>query len=330
MISILMPVKNAGNYLEECLQSILNQTHKDWELIAVDDHSSDNSWDILNEFSRSDSRIQIMQNGGQGIIDALKTAYSASSGDFIHRMDADDIMPTKKLKDLHQILIEKGVGTIATGKVKYFSDHGVNEGYRKYEDWLNQLCENGSHWNEIYKECVIASPCWMVYRSDFEHCGAFNSNVYPEDYDLVFRFYQKKLRVVSSNEVLHYWRDHPERTSRNHEHYAAQSFYDLKLKYFLVMDYNPSKKLVIWGAGTKGKRMAKMLKERKIPFQWASNNPNKHGKEIYEQLLMDIDQAIKGEVQVIVTVAQKDAKEEIKSLLHYNKLKENIDYWFFS
>lgn len=330
MISILMPAKNAESFLGECLQSIIGQSYQDWELIVVDDHSTDGSKIIIQNFSEKDIRIRFLQNKGTGIIDALQTAYEVSRGEFIHRMDADDIMPANKLQILLQQLLDNGKGTVSTGKVQYFAEGGVNDGYKKYENWLNSLCENNTHWNEIYKECVIASPCWMLHREDFEQCGGFYNNIYPEDYDLVFRFYREKFKVISSNNILHLWRDHPDRTSRNHEHYAAQSFYELKLNYFLELEHNPQKKLVVWGAGRKGKRLAKMLNKKEIDFSWTSNNPNKHGKEIYENTLSDLESSIQGEVEVIITVAQRNAKSEIKRFMHQKSLQENRDFWFFS
>lgn len=330
MISILMPVKNAGKFLEDCLRGIQNQSLRDWQLLAVDDHSEDQSHRILQEFSTADPRINVFKNKGKGIIPALRTAYENSNADYITRMDADDIMPPNKLEELYAIAKEE-MGILATGKVQYFSDEGVSEGYEKYQDWLNSLCNEDNHWDEIYKECVIPSPCWMLHRSDLDKANAFEADSYPEDYDLIFRFYETGLRVVSSDKLLHYWRDHPERTSRNHEHYAAQSFYELKLQYFLKLDYDPERPLVLWGAGSKGKRMAKLLQKAGIEFSWACNNPNKYGKEIYNQLLHDFREiSTKDQAQIIVTVALRNAKEEIKVFLESLQLKENRDYWFFS
>ncbi|MCW9041214.1 MAG: glycosyltransferase, partial [Flavobacteriales bacterium] len=82
MISIIMPVKNTSLYLSECLNSIINQTEKNWELIAVNDHSTDNSKEILASFANQDNRIKVWDNTGNGIIDALQLAYSKSSGTF--------------------------------------------------------------------------------------------------------------------------------------------------------------------------------------------------------------------------------------------------------
>ena len=67
-VSILMPVKNAAEYLTECIESVIEQTYTDWELIAVNDHSNDHSADILYNFSIKDPRIKVVNNKGNGII----------------------------------------------------------------------------------------------------------------------------------------------------------------------------------------------------------------------------------------------------------------------
>ena len=72
LISIIMAVKDTGPYLIECLDSILLQTYENWELIAVNDHSSDDSWERLIEYSQRDKRIRIFQSTGQRLNSALK------------------------------------------------------------------------------------------------------------------------------------------------------------------------------------------------------------------------------------------------------------------
>ena len=260
-----MPVKNAGLYLEDCITSIKNQTESNWELIAVNDGSIDNSETILHRFSRADERIKYLNNKGSGIIEALKYGYAESQGILIHRMDADDLMVPKKLALLKARLLEVGKGKVVTGKVEYFAAEGLNDGYLKYQNWLNELCDQETHWRELFKECVIASPNWLIHKSDFEKCGAFNSDGYPEDYDLVFRMFQSGLQVATVDTITHLWRDHKERSSRNDDNYGAYTFFEIKLRYFLALKYDNIRPLMVWGAGKKGKDLAKKLKENDIP-----------------------------------------------------------------
>jgi glycosyltransferase involved in cell wall biosynthesis len=280
-VSIVMPVKNADPYLEDCLLSIQNQSYPYWELLAVDDHSEDASGKILKDLASKDPRIKVFKNKEKGIIPALQLAYSNSLGHWVTRMDADDLMPPNKLQTMTQQLVAAGLSHVAIGLVQYFStDKMLGEGYKKYQDWLNSLSRIGTNFKEIYKECVIPSPCWMMYKQDLEKMGAFNLLEYPEDYDLCFKMYAHGITPIPSEEVLHYWRDHTDRSSRNLKEYADNRFLDIKIKYFLQLDYKGGC-LILWGAGKKGKYIAKQLIHKGTNFIWISNNPNKIGKSIY-------------------------------------------------
>lgn len=330
LVSILTPFKNTSEFLSECLTSIQKQSYTNWELLIVDDGSTDNSYKIVNTFTKKDKRIKLFTNPGKGIIEALRFAYSKASGIFITRMDSDDIMTPNKLEVLTSLLLKNGKGYLATGLVKYFSKEGISAGYKNYETWLNKLTKAGTNYSEIYKECVIASPCWMLYRTDFKTIEAFKPNRYPEDYDLTFRCYKYGLKVIPCNELLHYWRDYSNRTSRTHKHYAQNYFLDIKLHYFLKLDHNPKKPLVIWGAGFKGKTIAKSLVDQNIPFYWICDNPNKIGRDIYGQTLLKFDylKSLK-HPQSIVTVANADAQVEIRDYMQQHEMKEMSDYFFF-
>ncbi len=323
-ISILMPVKDAGKYLHKCIDSIINQTYTDWEVIAVNDHSNDNSLKILREYENNYPRIKVVNNKGMGIVDALNTAYDHATGLFITRMDADDIMDHNKLKLLLNILEKQGTGFVATGFVKYFStDKKLNEGYKKYAAWLNNLTKNNNNFNEIYKECVIPSPCWMMHKKDLDSIGAFHSETYPEDYDLAFRMYTSKIKITGVNKIIHLWRDYPERASRNDENYADNTFSAIKIKYFLAHDHDPTKKLILWGAGKKGKTIAKSLIKNKISFEWITNNPKKIGKKIYDIEIIKYESfSTETNFQIIIAISAKGFYPNVNP-------KENTSVFYF-
>lgn len=330
LISILIPFKNVENYFQECLASIKNQTYAQWEVIAVNDHSNDRSLDIAMKFSREDHRFLILNNHDSGIIAALRLAYEKSNGEFITRMDADDYMALNRLEVMVGLLLKKGKGFLALGQVNYFAKDGVNEGYRKYEQWLNGLTAKGDNYKEIYKECVVPSPCWMVHKSDLERCGSFEPDRYPEDYDLAFRFYEHHLTCIPCHQVLHYWRDYKTRTSRTSAHYAENFFLDLKLHYFLKLEYKASKTLVVWGAGKKGKKIANLLVGLNISFEWVCNNPKKIGKDIYGIALKHYHVlGTKQMKQCIITVANEKDQQFIKSYIKSIKQSEAREYFFF-
>ncbi len=325
-----MPVRNASPYLDECLKSIINQTEKHWELLVVDDHSTDNSFEILQNHASKDERISVFKINGRGIIPALNLAFENSTGELITRMDADDIMRPKKIELLKSRLIGKGKGHVCTAFVEYFSETPLGDGYKKYQNWLNELTSKNENFNDIYKECVIASPCWMIFREDLLKCEAFDPNIYPEDYDLVFRFYKNGLKVTSVKEPLHQWRDYAERSSRTDPNYADHSFLDLKIKYFLELDHDKKQELFLWGAGKKGKYLAKQFQIKDISFRWISNNERKTGLSISGTILEDFEilKSISNP-QIIIAIAAPDDQVEIDKFLKKTHLKKGKHYYFF-
>ncbi len=330
LVSILTPFKNTAQYLPECIESIQKQSYTYWELLIVDDGSTDNSFEVVNNYAKTDNRIRLFKNSGNGIIEALRLAFSKSKGDYITRMDSDDFMTTNKLEILVNSLQSHGKQHVAIGLVKYFSSVGISDGYARYEVWLNNLTRKGINYSEIYKECVIPSPCWMLHKEDLIACKSFQPNDYPEDYDLTFRFYKHGFKCIPCDTVLHNWRDYSSRTSRTHEHYAANHFIDLKLRYFLDLHYDNKRPLAIWGAGEKGKFIAKLLIDKHIPFEWICDNPKKIGKHIYNQEMKNFNHLeVLKQPQSIITVANEQAQEEIKTYFKAQNMHSMIDYFFF-
>ncbi len=326
-ISIVMPVRNGLPYLEACLKSIFSQSFTNWELIIINDHSTDNTSFLLDEISKSDQRVQWHNNEGSGIIPALILGSTFCKGHMITRMDADDIMPKDKLENLYKLLKIKGQRTVVTGLVKYISQEKLREGFKKYESWLNRLSSEQCHYSEIYKECCVASANWLMYMDDFKKCGGFDVKMYPEDYSLVFEWRKEGYKISATQNITHLWRDHPQRASRNDDNYKNNSFAELKVIYFIEQDWQTNQSLILWGAGPKGKLIAKQLIERKVPFRWICNNTRKIGKHIYgvEMEIVDILSETPS-CQVIIAVSQRGAKENILHILQ----EQNHQAFFFT
>jgi glycosyltransferase involved in cell wall biosynthesis len=330
LISVLMPVRNAAPWLSDCLESLLAQSYTYWELLAVIDHSTDESGDILEAFAKRDSRITVHPANGTGIIPALRLAYGRSSGALITRMDADDLMPARKLELLLVAWQKQGEGCVATGRVNYISDGILQDGYRRYATWLNELQRQGHPFRAIYRECVIPSPAWLMHRHDLDRIDAFHSDRYPEDYDLVFRMYAAGLSVSSAQEVVHIWRDHPTRSSRTRPEYARQEYFKLKVPYFRDLDRDPDRPLVLWGAGTKGKKLARQLREHNLDFRWVCNTASKWGHQI-QGIRMEAPGVVDEwpDPQIIVAVSGPDDQQQLLNQFRQKGMEEGRDFFFF-
>lgn len=332
LVSIIMAVKDTEPYLPACLDSIIAQTYTNWELIAVNDHSSDNTPQILNAYAEKDNRIKVYHSSRQLLIPALQEAYKHARGTLLNRMDSDDKMPDYKIESLVKEWMKYGKGHVIAGGTKHFVDEGeVGDGFRRYEKWINEIARKGIHYQEIYKECVIPSHSWMLHRDDFDRVGAFDPEVYPEDYDLCFRFYREGLTVNGLDKVLHHWRDRSNRISRTWDCYKDNRYFELKLRYFYELDRDKSRPLVLWGAGKNGKDMAKLVLEKGDAFHWICDNHKKIGKHIYEVIMEDFEILPQlANPQIIIVVSSPTGKIQIKKQLDAWSKKPVEDYWFFA
>lgn len=325
-----MPLKNAGKYLTECLESIQKQSIPNWELIIVDDHSTDHSNSIVQSIQAKDQRIQLIPNEGTGIISALQTALKVCNGPYVTRMDSDDVMPVKRLELMISAINQSDDNTIVTGKVKYFGAHPISEGYLKYENWINQRVSKNDHWKWVYRECVIASPGWMVHRDALLRISAFENLNYPEDYHLVLKWYSSGFKVHSIPEVILNWREHPERISRLSTQYSQESFFELKLKHFIENDMKEASDLLIWGTNGKGKLVARLLMSWNVPFRWMTLFPADHPKKIYNKAIEHFELgSVHKPIQLLIAVyPERNSRMEMLNYLQSNGLEMGSDYWF--
>tara|TARA_B100001939_G_scaffold104315_1_gene90211 strand:- start:2014 stop:2991 length:978 start_codon:yes stop_codon:yes gene_type:complete len=306
LVSIIIPFKNPGQFFAPCLKSIQLQTHKELEILMVNDHSNEMDVELAKSFQKMDHRFHLIHSTGNGIIDALQTGLEKANGKYISRMDADDIMTNDKIKLMTNKLSNAPKKTISIGLVSYFaSNKELNEGYKNYENWLNSLSINENNFKDIYKECTIPSPCWMMRKEELVVIGGFSSLSYPEDYDLAFKLFYASFNIATVKKVIHHWRDHMDRISRTSNTYQFDNFIKLKLNYLLKNELKETE-LVLWGAGNKGKRIASILNDENIDFKWISGNPNKTGHIIYRNEIKEMQYLNEKKLKLVIcAISQK-------------------------
>jgi glycosyltransferase involved in cell wall biosynthesis len=327
-----MAVKDTAPFLPDCLDSIIAQTYTNWELIAVNDHSLDETPAILKAYANKDPRIRVFDSDRPRLIPTLQIAYAQVRGSLINRMDSDDKMPHYKLEVLVKEWLKYGKGHVIAGGTQHFVDEGeVGDGFLKYENWLNEVARSNRHYQEIYRECVIPSHCWLLHKEDLDQAGAFDPIVYPEDYDLCFRFYQLGLKVIGIDVILHYWRDRSNRISRTWEEYKDNRYFELKLRYFYQLDRDQQRPLVLWGGGKNGKDLARLLQSYEQNFHWVCDNERKIGKDIYGIRMEHFERTLQLKTpQIIIAVSAPNGKKDIQRVLDDWQKEPVTDYWFFA
>ncbi|MCL2566754.1 MAG: glycosyltransferase [Alphaproteobacteria bacterium] len=174
LLSIIVPVYNVEKYLHQCLDSIVNQEYKNLEIIIVNDASSDNSLEIIQEFSKKDNRIIIIdckKNGGYG--KAVNLGIEKASGEWIGIVESDDFI----LESMYQKLIDKTSKTTAQiirGDYYQYWDKSKNkkEKYEKYNIFNNHNINLDSSSDLIVKDNLnlfyISPAIWSaIYKREF-------------------------------------------------------------------------------------------------------------------------------------------------------------------
>ena len=187
MISIGIPFYNAEKYLSYAILSVLIQSYKEWELILIDDGSSDNSLAIANIYAENDSRIRVISDGrNKKLPYRLNQLIEESRGDFIARMDADDIMhPDRLEKQLEFLETNKRYDLVSTGLIS-IDKNNIVKGYRKVESLYDDF-------SNIETSYPIVHPSVMARRSWFKR------NKYSEKYPRAEDF-ELWTRAISNND----------------------------------------------------------------------------------------------------------------------------------
>ena len=180
-ISVLMPVHNAGEFLQTAVHSILAQRDVSLELILIDDHSNDTAIESLNP----DPRLRVLRSPERGIVAALNHGFDNARYPYIARMDGDDIaLPQRLFKQLRLLLDQPNIHICGT-QVEIFSDSiEIADGYRRYQNWINQQVSSTDIEKNFFVESCIPHPSAMMHRDVLSSLGGYHDTPWPEDYDL--------------------------------------------------------------------------------------------------------------------------------------------------
>lgn len=208
MVSIIIPIYNVETYLEECVQSIIAQTYADWELILVDDGSTDGSSQIARNWQCRDNRIKYFYKENGGVSSARNYGLDHSQGDFIMFVDSDDICHPQLLEKLISFMIEGNDITACTIVNSEKSDKGQNN--------CRYISEKFTLLDQIYtcffNKGILHPPYGKVYRNDIirKHNIRFVQNLQlGEDVLFNLEYFKQVSRGVFIDNPFYYYRNTP-------------------------------------------------------------------------------------------------------------------------
>lgn len=183
-ISVIIPVYNCAQWIEQTIQDLLEQTYKQFEIILINDGSTDDSGKVCDRYALLDSRIRVFHTVNQGVSSARNLGLKKASGSFIRFIDADDRIPPHSLDVLMNPCIDNEDVELVIGR--FNTDKNLWQSrYKGYAD-MNNLMEDMSHsihgfyygvlWNKLYKKSIIDKE-ELCFREDLSWCEDYLFNL---------------------------------------------------------------------------------------------------------------------------------------------------------
>jgi glycosyltransferase involved in cell wall biosynthesis len=330
-VSVLLPVRDAGPKLADCVASLERQTLADFEVVAVDDGSTDGSGKTLEAWADRDRRVRVLRRPAEGLIAALNAGVAVCRAPLVARMDADDVSHPRRF-ELQAAELEgrSGVGVVSC-RVRHFPWHQVGEGFRVYERWLNSLMTPDAVARERFVESPIAHPSVMMRLNDLVAVGGYRDVGWPEDYDLWLRLLEQEVVATKLEPYLYFWREHEGRLTRRDGRYSVENFLRCKAHYLLRGPLGDARRVVIWGAGQTGRRLSKHLLRGGAPLEvFVDIDPHKIGSTLRGKPVVGVDDLprhLGAGTVVLAAVASRGARQLIRGQLDAIGLVEGREYW---
>ena len=333
-VSILMPCYNAAETIEDALESLAGQTLEDFEVLAVDDGSSDATREILHQWERDDPRFQFLPSPHQGIVAALNLGLQRCRAGLVARMDADDRAHPLRLERQVSYMDSHPETAVLGCRVSAFPQCEVREGLHLYLEWQNALLSDADIRREIFIESPIAHPSAMLRRAWLDQVAGYQDHGWAEDYDLWLRLYLAGARFAKLPEELVAWRERPDRLTRVDSRYSLENFLRLKAQYLALGPCAGRDAVIVWGAGMMGRRLSKHLLRKDLNLVcFVDIDPRKIGRQrrglpiIPPDDLIDWWGAYAAPV-LLAAVGARGARPLIRDRLVEEDLLEGQDWWF--
>jgi glycosyltransferase involved in cell wall biosynthesis len=207
-VSVLVPVHDASAWLTASLASLWRQTFADFEVVAVDDGSTDGSGELLERAARREPRLRVIHTPHRGLPRAIAAAHQHARAPLLARHDADDLSHRERLAlQVAFMRAHPRVAVLGT-RLRLFPAAAVRPGMRRWVEWHNALLEHHEMAREVLVESPLAHATALLRRRWVERVGGWVDHGWPEDLDLWIRLLEAGARFAKLPRVLYGWRQH--------------------------------------------------------------------------------------------------------------------------
>ena len=203
LISVIVPIYKVEAYLSRCIDSIINQTYKNLEIILVDDGSPDNCPKLCDDYAKKDDRIRVIHKQNGGLSDARNAGMKVANGDYISFIDSDDYVSSDFIETLYEIMISENSDIVECSVVKFYEDNNFADynddlsvtNYTTLDGLSALIDENPFHqhvWNKLYKAKLVLDIPYAV--------GKLN-----EDEFWTYQVFGRAKKVTKINKTMYFY-----------------------------------------------------------------------------------------------------------------------------
>ncbi len=226
LVSIVVPVYNVEDYIEKCVDSLLEQTYENIEVLLINDGSSDNSGCICDSLATSDSRIRVIHQENAGVSAARNKALDNMKGEYVTFVDADDYVATDFIECLYNAITEHNADISTCGHYRVEFDASLKQVYHLSDNPEEIICMSGkdSIMNMFYEKICSASSGSKLYKSELFNNLRFPGFIMGEDTFVVYYAFRNSAVVAHTNKPLYYYVQHSASVTNSKSNYFK--FYD--------------------------------------------------------------------------------------------------------
>lgn len=210
-ISIIVPIYNVEKYLEKCINSIINQTYRELEIILVDDGSTDGCPNICDEYKKKDERIKVIHKENGGLSDARNVGIENSTGRYICFIDSDDIISSKFVEILYGLCLEYNADIVECDYIKFNEEKEIQE--LRNSDKSVEIINNKEMMRRLYNVKTALRTtivCNKLYKSELFSEIKFPKGKLHEDEFTTYKIIYKSNITVVINQKLYFYRKNNE------------------------------------------------------------------------------------------------------------------------
>jgi len=204
-VSVIVPAYNTEKYIADCLNSLLAQTFQNFEIICIDDGSTDNSLSLFNEYAQRDPRIKVISQKNQGVVAARNNAIAAARGEYILPLDSDDMIALNGIEVLYDFITRHDYAVVVPSITRFGE---LKEG-KTYWDWPKPTRYNMYSSGVMPNTAIYPKKFWRKYGG-YDHL--FDKGT--EDYDFWLNFFDDGQKIIRLPDRLYFYRLKPVEESR--------------------------------------------------------------------------------------------------------------------